>query len=95
METMATYVTSAGTWQMLQWLVEIWALLRVVSSNYIMTVCQVHAYSKIVSLLGVCIEMLRYYDNNYTLQAFCCWICPHSHMKPTQCSYRDFFIRFA
>ena len=34
METMATYVTSAGTWQMLQWPVETWATLTSVSCKH-------------------------------------------------------------
>ena len=33
METMATYVTSVGTWQMLQWPVETWATSTLVSYN--------------------------------------------------------------
>ena len=34
METMATYVTLAGTWQMLQWPVETWATSTLVSCNH-------------------------------------------------------------
>ena len=38
METTATYVTLAGTWQMLQWPVETWATSTLVSCNHNMTV---------------------------------------------------------